>query len=42
MDSLLQEIIKKCIHEISTRFLANTPNFTVKVVHQDGTRIVEL
>ena len=37
-----QDIIKKCLHEIATRFLMNTPNFTVKVIDKDGVRVVEL
>jgi len=36
------DIIRKCLHEIQTRFLANTPNFTVKVVDKDGTRVIDL
>merc|ERR1711998_538366 len=36
------DIIRKCLHEIQTRFLVNTPNFTVKVVDKDGVRVVEL
>merc|ERR1712046_102643 len=29
-------IMRKCVHEINTRFLVNTPNFTVKVIGPDG------
>ena len=36
------ELIRKCIHEIHTRFLVNQPNFRVKVVNKDGIRIVSL
>jgi len=36
------DIIRKCVHEIKTRFLANTPNFTIKVIDQNGTRTIEL
>merc|ERR1712159_164330 len=36
------DILRKCVHEIKTRFLMNTPNFTVKVIDKDGVRLVEL
>lgn len=31
-------VIKKCVHELRTRFLIAQPNFVVKVVDKDGTR----
>ena len=35
-------VIRKCIHELHTRFLISQPNFIVKVVDANGTRVVEL
>merc|ERR1711934_476316 len=36
------DILKKCVKEIQTRFLMNTPEFTVKVIDKDGVRVVPL
>ena len=36
------EIIKKCIHELQTRFMISQPVFVVKVVDENGTRTIEL
>merc|ERR1712070_639720 len=36
------DIVRKCLHEINTRFLVNTPNFMVKIVDKDGTRVHNL
>merc|ERR1712046_285614 len=36
------DIIKKCVKEIQTRFLVNTPEFMVKVIDKDGVRVVKL
>jgi len=36
------DIMRKCIHEINTRFLMNTPKFTVKIIDKDGVRVHEL
>jgi len=36
------DILRKCVHEINTRFLANTPNFTLKIVDKDGVRTEDL
>jgi 20S proteasome subunit beta 4 len=36
------DVIKKCIHELHTRFLISQPNFVVKVVDLDGTRVVSI
>jgi 20S proteasome subunit beta 4 len=36
------EVIKKCIHELKSRFLISQPNFMVKVVSKDGIKTVEL
>ena len=35
-------VIRKCIHELKTRFLISLPSFTVKVVDKDGCRTVKL
>ena len=36
------EVIKKCIHELKSRFLINQPAFTVKIVNKDGVRNIQL
>ena len=36
------EVIKKCIHELKSRFLISQPNFTVKIVSKDGTKSMQL
>lgn len=36
------QVIKKCIHELKTRFLINQPNFVVKLVNKDGIKIISL
>jgi 20S proteasome alpha/beta subunit len=36
------EIIKKCLHELRTRFLISQPVFIIKVVDENGTRVVNL
>ena len=36
------DVIRKCIHELSTRFLISQPNFVIKVVDKDGIRVVQL
>jgi len=36
------EIVKKCLHELKTRFLISQPVFTIKVVDKDGCRVVTL
>lgn len=36
------DVIKKCIHELHTRFLISQPNFVIKIVDQTGTRVVKL
>ena len=36
------EIVKKCLHELKTRFLISQPVFTIKVVDKDGCRVVAL
>lgn len=34
-------IIKKCIHELHTRFLISQPNFIIKVIDKEGVKVVE-
>jgi 20S proteasome subunit beta 4 len=36
------EIIKKCLHELKTRFLISQPNFLIKVVDKAGIRTITL
>ena len=32
------DVVKKCVHELRTRFLISQPKFKVKVVDVNGTR----
>ena len=36
------EIIRKCLHELRTRFLISQPVFVIKIVDKNGTRNVTL
>ena len=36
------DIVRKCLHELRTRFLISQPVFIIKVVDKDGTRTVQL
>jgi 20S proteasome subunit beta 4 len=36
------EVMRKCIHELHTRFLISQPKFFVKIVDKDGTRVIDL
>ena len=36
------DILRKCVHEIQTRFLMNTPKFTIKVIDKYGVRLITL
>ena len=36
------EVVKKCLHELKTRFLIHQPNFSIKIVDKDGIRPIEL
>lgn len=36
------DLIKKCIHELHTRFMISQPKFFVKVVDRSGTRVIEI
>ena len=35
-------VVRKCIHELKTRFLIHQPVFVIKVVDQNGIRRVEI
>jgi 20S proteasome subunit beta 4 len=37
-----KELLRKCIHELKTRFIANLPKFVVKIIDKDGIREVEI
>ena len=36
------EVVKKCIHELHTRFMISQPNFVIKVVDEKGIRLVTI
>lgn len=36
------DVVRKCLHELRTRFLISQPVFVVKVVDASGTRVVAL
>ena len=36
------EVVKKCLHELRTRFMISQPIFVIKVVDKDGTRVLEI
>ena len=36
-----KDVIDKCIAELHTRFLISQPNFLIKVVDENGIRVVE-
>jgi 20S proteasome subunit beta 4 len=36
------EVIRKCIHELKTRFMISQPNFVIKVVDKNGIKVVKL
>ncbi len=36
------DVLRKCIHELHTRFLISQPHFVVKIVDKDGVRQVTL
>lgn len=36
------DVLKKCLHELKTRFLIAQPLFVIKIVDKDGTRILTL
>ena len=37
-----KSVVKKCLHELSTRFLISQPKFVIKVVDTDGTHTITL
>jgi 20S proteasome subunit beta 4 len=44
-DMTLEEgiaVLKKCLHELKTRYIVNMPQFTVKVADKDGVREIQL
>ena len=36
------DLVRKCIHELHTRFMISQPKFFVKIVDKDGTRVLEI
>jgi 20S proteasome subunit beta 4 len=34
------DVVKRCVHELRTRFLISQPKFIVKIVDKDGTRVI--
>jgi 20S proteasome subunit beta 4 len=36
------EVVRKCIHELKTRFLISQPVFIIKLVDASGTRVISL
>lgn len=34
------ELVRKCIHELKTRYLISQPIFTIKVVDKNGIRVI--
>jgi len=37
-----KQLLKRCIHEIQTRFMVSQPNFIIKIVDKDGIRLFKL
>lgn len=35
-------VVRKCLHELRTRFMISQPVFVIKVVDKDGTRVLQL
>lgn len=35
------ELVRKCLHELRTRFIISQPNFLVKIVDVNGVRIMD-
>lgn len=35
-------VVRKCLHELRTRFMISQPNFFIKVVDKNGIRTVQL
>ena len=36
------EVVRKCIHELHTRFMISQPNFVIKIIDSNGIRVVSL
>ena len=36
------DVVRKCLHELRTRFLISQPNFVIKVVDKTGLKTVQL
>ena len=36
------DVVRRCIHELKTRFLISQPLFIIKVVDQNGIKVVTL
>ena len=36
------EVVKKCLHELKTRFMISQPVFVIKVVDQNGIRVLDI
>ena len=36
------DVVRKCLHELRTRFMISQPVFIVKIVDKDGTRVLQL
>jgi 20S proteasome alpha/beta subunit len=37
-----KDVARKCIHELRTRFMISQPNWIIKVVDKNGTRVEQL
>ena len=37
-----KDIMKKCLHELKTRFLISQPVFIIKIIDKDGVRVIDL
>jgi 20S proteasome subunit beta 4 len=38
----VMKLLKKCLEELKVRYIANLPQWTVKIVDKDGIRDMEL
>jgi len=36
------DVVRKCLHELHTRFMISQPKFVIKVVSKEGTKTVQL
>jgi 20S proteasome subunit beta 4 len=37
-----KDLLRKCFHELKTRFIVNLPRYMIKVIDKDGIREIEL